>query len=232
MSRQHLARSWIVAGTSLCVAACGSAGTDPGEGEGIGRVQQAACSAEPDFVCSPFFNPYSDNCNWSAWPNGLVKYELEGDWTNPTDQAFIAGLLAEWESVTGGRIYFVYNSVAPDRLKIRKGSCDITGVGYSPSGQTLWVDPNGAWCSKHDMGHILGFSHEHQRTDRDRYLTFVSSVLEWWDGDCSKAWQMCPAPHNIDYGVFNSGSIMMYESYDSGDGDRFQWHRDDCSDIT
>jgi hypothetical protein len=42
---------------------------------------------------------------------------------------------------------------------------------------------------------------------------------------------MCSASTVTDYGAFNARSIMMYGSIDSGDGDRFQWHRDDGTDI-
>jgi Astacin (Peptidase family M12A) len=76
-------------------------------------------------------------------------------------------------------------------------------VGYQGAGvrSYLWAGPN---CRNrdlvHEWGHILGYFHEHQRADRDQYVTITSTS----SSDAVKG-QM--------YGGYDFGSIMHYDAF-------------------
>ncbi|MEO1857231.1 MAG: M12 family metallopeptidase [Rubritalea sp.] len=67
----------------------------------------------------------------------------------------------------------------------------------------------------HELGHLIGFSHEQQRQDRDQYLDVIKSNLRPSfsfnaPGDNYGA-GYAPANHKVDFGEYDYGSIMHYE---------------------
>lgn len=61
------------------------------------------------------------------------------------------------------------------------------------------------WTLTHEMGHILGLSHEHQRPGRDSFITFRSNFADAGSGDYKIITTLNPVNNDYDY-----GSIMHY----------------------
>ena len=60
----------------------------------------------------------------------------------------------------------------------------------------------------HEFGHVLGLIHEHQRPDRDKYITIHwNNILPQYK---NQFYVMC---NSYVYGDFDYQSIMMYQSY-------------------
>ncbi|CAL1288284.1 unnamed protein product [Larinioides sclopetarius] len=59
----------------------------------------------------------------------------------------------------------------------------------------------------HELGHALGFFHEHSRSDRDDYLTiYLENVQKGMEFNFAK---LSPS-QNVLYTTFDYGSIMIY----------------------
>jgi hypothetical protein len=134
-----------------------------------------------------------------AWPGGVVPYRLDPSLT-AADRAAITKAAAAWRRAVGPRLRFV--EVGDERAKglvlriVRPASADGRNrcratVGADRSARPLALAPEevleppapaSGWlvlsgrCSYrslvHEFGHVLGLEHEHQRADRDRWLSF------------------------------------------------------------
>ncbi|MCP4131078.1 MAG: hypothetical protein GY754_08870 [bacterium] len=116
----------------------------------------------------------------SPWPQGKVYYQLDSAFEEENDNdritlKAISRAMGEWSEVANIEFIncaddgvncgetFVYNIYKSDR--------NASTIGYSRDAR-LYIDPPTTVRSAvHEIGHCLGFSHEHQRYDRDEYIT-------------------------------------------------------------
>ena len=125
---------------------------------------------------------FSQGCKFDfticPWKDGIIPYYLKGDFSD-TDIQNITAAMSAWESVCGVR----FKKVTP-----RSGAYVIKRVS-----QQVWqssVGENNTKCQMlfgryysdidviiHELGHCLGLEHEHQRPDRDLYVTIVWSNI-------------------------------------------------------
>jgi astacin (peptidase family M12A) len=233
-----------VVGAVVLASACGGEDMEPGPE--IGQVAQAE---DPAFCGGDF-----QSCYTQLWPNGIVKYKVVGTWSFE-QRTSLGALMFQWSSATSNRITFV-ESNAVDAVSIANFGCALpNGNGYRPEGTALSVHPSGGnndWCSLHDMGHLIGASHEHVRNNRDQYITVDTAKLDFpptangGDGDCYTVWRRCIGhdaaasaaglqyESSADYGVYNSASIMHYGAVFDSNGvlQGALYNRDDGSLIT
>lgn len=111
------------------------------------------------------------------WPGGVIPYDV----SKLTDAQRAKVLLAmkRWEE-TGAAIRFVPRTDETAHVFFT-GRTDLgnntSQVGYRPGVRvdinitTFWW--NGEWMQAHELGHVLGFFHEHQRWDRDWFVTIL-----------------------------------------------------------
>ncbi len=111
-----------------------------------------------------------------AWPGGVVPYDISK--LDETQQATVREAMKRWEE-TGANLRFVprTNETAYVSFtgKIDAGN-NTSQVGYAPDKRvdiniTAFWWRQGEWMPAHELGHVLGFFHEHQRWDRDRFVT-------------------------------------------------------------
>ncbi len=108
------------------------------------------------------------------WPGGVIPCDVS-KLTEP-QRAKVSAAMRRWEA-TGAAIRFIprTDETAYVFFTGRTDAGNNTSqVGYRPGTR---VDINitafwwsGEWMVAHELGHVLGFFHEHQRWDRDRFV--------------------------------------------------------------
>lgn len=112
----------------------------------------------------------------SAWPDGNVYYQIEGfDADDENDQytlRMIRLAMQEWSSA--GNVRFIESAEAGDYVcRIIKSDSNSSTVGYRKN-PLIYLKSNASQRqATHEIGHLLGFTHEHQRPDRDEYITVL-----------------------------------------------------------
>jgi hypothetical protein len=106
------------------------------------------------------------------WPNGNVPYKYSGSFTE-NEKLIIESSMKEWKAC--GKIKFIEKSDADNfTLHIEKLSND-NHDGYSTYGfqdnPEIRIGNVSRKVTRHEFGHVLGIMHEHQRPDRDKFIT-------------------------------------------------------------
>jgi len=129
------------------------------------------------------------------WPEGKVYYVF-GD-INVTHKEEMLEAMRDWETKASNTVEFIdlddepwyrgflVNIYTEGAVKIStktlSGAAGMTNnLGYLSGFYNLYIDTktNGDWLgatTRHELGHVLGLMHEHQRADRDDYITMPDS---------------------------------------------------------
>ena len=110
------------------------------------------------------------------WPNGIIPYDAS-KLTRPQAE-LLQRAMKRWTD-TGANITFIPRTTEVEYVnftgKTNAGN-NTSHVGFI-NGQSsdinitaFWWDQD-EWMPAHELGHVLGFFHEHERWDRDRYVT-------------------------------------------------------------
>lgn len=112
----------------------------------------------------------------AAWPDGIIPYDISQ--LNTNEQATVKKAMQRWMD-TGARIAFVPRSSQTSYINF-SGRTDAgnntSQTGYKANVRsdiniTAFWWHQGEWMPAHELGHALGFHHEHARWDRDQYVT-------------------------------------------------------------
>jgi hypothetical protein len=149
------------------------------------------------------------------WEWGVIPYELAPNFSAAERQRVLAAM-DTWTRTAP--VTFVPRTSQSGFVAVTRD--ELTGPGASPCfagvGHQLGAMQRlnlGASCSSnsgtilHELGHVLGLYHEHQRSDRDNYVTIdIDNVPGNARGNFTK--HTFPAP-----GPYDFGSIMHYGAY-------------------
>jgi hypothetical protein len=110
------------------------------------------------------------------WPEGIIPYDMSH--LDAGQQATVRRAMQRWMD-TGARIAFVPRTSETEYVNFT-GRTDVgnnTSVTGFKRGEHADVNitafwwRQGEWMPAHELGHVLGFHHEHARWDRDAFVT-------------------------------------------------------------
>ncbi|KAH9509410.1 hypothetical protein Btru_045825 [Bulinus truncatus] len=110
---------------------------------------------------------------FSLWKNGVIPYVFNS--TFPTqDRDAILGAMSEWEKATCIR-FRLATVQDTDIVVFRDGRRCSTNIGRIGREQvvTLAKSCRSKRILIHELGHVIGLIHEHQRHDRDKYVKVI-----------------------------------------------------------
>ncbi len=149
----------------------------------------------------------------TPWTNGVVPVKFDSTVSSSRRTKFLAQC-ARWSKVAKVRCVS-YTSQAKFLLVTAKDrtSC-YANVGMGSSAGTRVFNFGLDWCWNydwailHDLGHTFGLIHEHQRSDRDKYVqVLTSNILTGY----VYAFDILSASQNVT--PYDFRSIMQYPSY-------------------
>ena len=135
------------------------------------------------------------------WPDGIIPYVINPELSNP----FVLDAIQHWNENTVIRL--VERTDQENWVRFVPGRRCQAGwtTSSSESGRqnaTISLSEN---CSLtgviHEIGHIVGLWHEHQRNDRDRHI---------WIAPDAPGWNDLMGSSGLDSGPYDYGSVMHY----------------------
>ncbi|KAK4011771.1 hypothetical protein OUZ56_020884 [Daphnia magna] len=147
------------------------------------------------------------------WPNAQIPYVISASYT-PIQREIIASAIKAYHTHTC--IRFVARTTERNYVRISKTGQGCWGdVGMIGGRQKVSLDDHCVLYSRpglvmHELMHVLGFYHEHQRPDRDKYVSINFDNIERKNRDYFqkvKMWDLKAARFSYDY-----GSLMHYPS--------------------
>jgi hypothetical protein len=111
-----------------------------------------------------------------AWPDGIIPYDISQ--LSTPQQSLVRRAMQRWMD-TGGRIAFVPRTSQTEYVifSARTDAGNNTSLtGFKPGARaevhiTAFWWKQAEWMPAHELGHVLGFHHEHARWDRDAFVT-------------------------------------------------------------
>jgi len=155
-------------------------------------------------------SPYSFSSD--LWPNGIVKYRFEEDVPKITRRDFKRATRRWGESE-----YISFEEVPKSYLKPHSiifygsdGGC-ISFIGYDENDSPpMWLSDRCYYSIiLHEIGHLLGLRHEHQRSDRDKHIVFNTDFLIKHTYSENNIF----STHDQLIGPYDQYSIMHYGEY-------------------
>jgi hypothetical protein len=109
------------------------------------------------------------------WPGGVIPYDISK--LTPAQQTIALRAMQRWRD-TGAKIRFVPRTTEKEFANFTgqtNAGNNTSQVGFktgvrSDINITAFWWRQGEWMPAHELGHVLGFFHEHQRWDRDRFV--------------------------------------------------------------
>ncbi len=182
------------------------------------------CDSSAELGLASYENYINPNSSVNRlWPQGRVPYVLPQGFPYMSELKFA---ISEWEKagikwepkIDSDKDWVSFNLLPPEDKDMLGGRCGSALVGrhaglgaHALNLRTLaTVEP----CRQvlmntilHEMGHILGFMHEHQRSDRDEFITFTQDV--------SNDTQLQKLSGTINHTAFDYASVMLYPTIGS-----------------
>jgi len=138
------------------------------------------------FVCVTFFfigassvplEAANPDPNAATWPCGIVPYSYGINMT-PADRGLFEAALAQWQGAADVKFVLIPGGTTPSfqyylvvNQQIASDASSYVGRSVLGGQPVNIYNLNDMGVSLHEIGHVLGLLHEHQRVDRGTYLT-------------------------------------------------------------
>ncbi len=140
---------------------------------------------------------------YNTWPRGIVPYQFDAQVNADVRQKVISAM-EPWKmrgiSFVAQTNETVFVTITQDPFPLQRYICGAT-LGYQTSEPNRYAA--GSQCRTrdfvHEWGHVLGLHHEHQRPDRDQYITVQPDGYNGLAG--------------ATYGAYDFNSIMHYDAF-------------------
>lgn len=147
----------------------------------------------------------------AKWPDGKVFYTLDQSVTaHPKHKFYVTQFkkaCEEWSTVAN--VSFHERGKEKGYLQVRKGLRNRASVGYAESARLFEIaDWQNHIVIAHELGHALGMTHEHNRSDRDEFVT-----IEWENIVAGHALNFELNSNSKNYSEYDFQSIMHYGPY-------------------
>jgi parallel beta-helix repeat protein len=109
------------------------------------------------------------------WPGGVVPYQFDPGITPQQEAVYLDGM-REWE--LAANIQFVPHTTESHYVILRFFYQQGTNTYVASDPPVLTIDSLSRAQICHETGHLLGFQHEHVRTNRDDYITVNFNNLQ------------------------------------------------------
>nr|XP_020832003.1 tolloid-like protein 1 isoform X2 [Phascolarctos cinereus] len=143
------------------------------------------------------------------WPGGVIPYLIGGNFTG-SQRAMFKQAMRHWEKHTC--VTFIERSDEESYIVFTYRPCGCCSyVGRRGNGpQAISIGKN---CDKfgivvHELGHVIGFWHEHTRPDRDKHVTIIRENIQ--PGQEYNFLKMEPGEVNSLGESYDFDSIMHY----------------------
>jgi hypothetical protein len=110
------------------------------------------------------------------WPGGVIPYDISK--LTPAQQALALRAMQRWMD-TGANIKFIPRTTEVEYVRFTgntNAGNNTSLVGFKKGVRadiniTAFWWRQQEWMPAHELGHVLGFFHEHERWDRDQFVT-------------------------------------------------------------
>ncbi|NQX01998.1 right-handed parallel beta-helix repeat-containing protein [bacterium] len=138
------------------------------------------------------------------WPGGDVPFEMDGSLSVDQKQTYLDGL-REWE--LAAKVHFIPHTTEPRWVLFKYVANGPNRVTEDIDGLHQVVEigllTRGQIC--HEMGHSFGLEHEHQRADRDSFITVLYGNVVSGHNDVFDI-----LPGSVQFGSYDFESVMHY----------------------
>ncbi|GIY23814.1 astacin-like metalloprotease toxin 1 [Caerostris darwini] len=147
------------------------------------------------------------------WPAGVIPYELDNGLSSTVSLSLLQR--AMWKYGNKTCVRFVPRTKEPVYLHIFPGQGCYSYVGRKKAEGGAQPLSLGKGCNHlgtmlHELGHAVGFYHEHSRSDRDDWITIHWENIK--EGTESQFFKLKPERNQL-LTPFDYNSIMLYGSY-------------------
>jgi len=162
----------------------------------------------------------------SAWPNGMVPYQIESGFSSTQIAEIVAGVDMVNASVAGVSLFPRTNQV-PYLLISKPADPNLCNATVGVSASVTERINVGAYCFygsganyggivAHEILHVLGQLHEQSRCDRDSYITVdLGNIKPEYRSQFDRHCTTPGSPyfwHVVDYFEYDESSIMHYSA--------------------
>ncbi|XP_055347669.1 uncharacterized protein LOC129594844 isoform X2 [Paramacrobiotus metropolitanus] len=149
----------------------------------------------------------------SFWPNNTIPYEFSKKQyalMTPKEMKIILESMQIITRLSGGCVKFVKRTAEEDYISFQKGLQCMSNIGRIGGKQAITYAPG---CLKHhgdvqhELMHVMGFFHEHSRSDRDQHVLILWDNIAKSDRD-----QFAKHEEGNTYGLpYDYESVMHYK---------------------